>query len=64
MVQQISSLMRLCGLGNQFGDDSILQRISPLTSLCFIGLGNQFGDDSMLQRISPLTSLCFIELVL
>jgi hypothetical protein len=27
-------LMRLCGIGNQFADESMLQRINSLTSLC------------------------------
>jgi hypothetical protein len=36
----------LCAVGNQFGDESLLQRISSLTRLC--GLGNQFVVESVL----------------
>jgi hypothetical protein len=38
----ISSLTRLCGVGNQLPNESVLQRISSLRRLC--GASNQFPD--------------------
>jgi endonuclease III len=42
VLQRISSLMRLCGVGNRFTDESVLQQISSLTRLC--GVGNKFAN--------------------
>jgi hypothetical protein len=59
----ISSLTRLCGAGNQFPDESMLQRIRSLMNMCFSEFVrwrvrvamNQFADDFMFQQIRSLT---------
>jgi len=56
----IISLTSLCFI-DKFADESVLECISSLTSLCFSELVPWRG--SVAHRITSLTSLCFNELV-
>jgi hypothetical protein len=61
VIQRISLVMRLCVLGNQFANESVLHEISFLLGLC--GVGNKFADAYVHHRISSLMSVCFNESV-
>jgi hypothetical protein len=50
VLQRISSLTRLCGVGNQFADEFVHPWISSLRSLCFT---DQFADESVLWPSVP-----------